>query len=129
MTYISSATDQHEFIEEHDWVEIISSGPETYCMLLIFVQKLCTAFHEYGPAYQAGIINPQDWTFVCDRLANRISKVIKVAYDNNLGELKGIDELRVVLQNLLANPEMPDLMELAEEVHQITHHIYDELMK
>ena len=129
MAYKSSATDQHEFIEEHDWVEIISTGPETYGMLLIFVQKLCTAFHEYGPAYQTGVINTKDWSFVCDRLANRISKVIKVAYDNDLGTLKGIDELRVLLQNMLTTPEMPDLMELAEEVHRINHHICDELMK
>lgn len=128
MAYVSSETNQHEYDEEYDWVKILTSAPETAGMLLVFVQKLCTAFHEYGPAARAGAIDFSNWEFIRERLSNRISKVIKVAEDNNLGSLTGIEELRSLLNNMKSMSIMPDLFDLAEETHQINHHICDELM-
>lgn len=129
MYYFSSETNQHEFDEEHDWVKILSKGPATYGMLLIFVQKLCTAFHEYGPAAEAGAIAPEKWPFIRERLIKRTAKVIEAAEDNRLEHLKGIAELKELIEQLKDTAVMPDLMELAEEVHQINHHICEELMK
>jgi hypothetical protein len=128
MAYVSSATDQHEYDEEYDWVKILTSAPETAGMLLVVVQKLCTAFHEYGPLARAGIVDSSSWEFIRERLSNRISKVIQVAEDNNFGSLTGIEELRSLLDNVKNIAEMPDLFELAEETHQINHHICDELI-
>ena len=128
MTYISSETNRHEFDEEHEWVKILAQRSKIHGMLLIFVQKLCTAFHEYGPAAEAGAVYSEKWPFIRERLIKRTEKVIEVADDNSLGGLKGIAELKEIIQQLKKNAVMPDLMELAEEVHQINHHICDELL-
>lgn len=127
MKYVSSEDNKHEYDEEFDWAKILESGPVAHGMLLIFVQKLCTAFHEYGPLDHQGTFEADDWSFISDRLAKRIDKVIEVAEDNGLGFLKGIGELKGVLETVGNLDDFPDLMELAEEVHQINHHICDEL--
>lgn len=129
MKYQSSETNEHELSEEHDWVKILENCPPAHGMLLIFVQKLCASFHEYGPCCREEVVDPDAWPFIRERLIARIQKVINVAHDNGLMDLHGIEELQGFSESITGPDSLPDLEELAEEVHQINHRICDALLE
>ena len=125
--YVSSAVDPHELSEEQQWADILESGEPRRGMLLVFVQKLCTALHEYGPSHAAGIIDDAAWPFIRRRLSSRIRKVLDVARDNNLYGLAGIDELARLAEEIDKTARMPSLSSLADRIHAINHSICDNL--
>jgi hypothetical protein len=52
--YKTTATSPHGLEEERQWARILSAGRPAAGMALAFIQKLCTAFHELGPAWKKG---------------------------------------------------------------------------
>src|SRR5207244_543342 len=51
LNYKSTAVDPHWRDEEMQWARVLSSGDAARGMTIIFMQKLCTAFHEFEPAF------------------------------------------------------------------------------
>ena len=127
VNYTSSVVDPHELSEEQQWAGILEAGDPRRGMLLIFVQKLCTALHEYGPSHAAGIIDEAAWPFIRRRLSSRIRKVLDVARDNNLYGLAGMDELARLAEEIDKTARMPSLSSFADRIHAINHRICDSL--
>jgi hypothetical protein len=126
--YISRADNEHERLEELQWAEILAGGDPRKGMLIVFVQKLCTAFHEFDPAFRAGGLNPEKLDFFKERLTGRINKVIDLAEDNPIEGLKGIEQLAQIMDKVQASDSLEDLAVLAEEIHQVNHIICDSLV-
>jgi len=125
----SSAGDRHEFNEEMQWARILSASIPSHGMLLIFVQKLCAAFHEFAPLAEEGALREESSAFVRKRLAARIGKVLAVADDNGLGGLPGVSSLRRLERETLCGEGPLDLPSLSERVHRINHRVVNGLLK
>lgn len=125
--YTTVVSDAHERDEENQWARCLAQGDERVGMLLVFIQKLCTAFHEFEPAHRAGLIPAGDLAFYQRRLARRAAKVLEVAEANDLSGLAGMDALREVIGEIAAARTTEALAELAETVHQINHTLCDAL--
>ena len=125
--FVPSADNRHEREEELQWANIAACDSVPAIMLLLFVQKLCTAMHEYGPAHAAGLLQADAWPFTKKRVLARIKKVIQVASGNGLSSTPGIRELETLRKSIESMETMPDLNDLAEQVHQINHRICDHL--
>lgn len=126
-TYVTSVTDPHEQTEELQWATILGRGDARNGMLLVFVQKLCTALHEYGPSHAAGVLPDGAWSFVMGRILARIDKVLELARDNDLTAVAGMAELVAVREEIRRLDAMPELNELAGRIHDINHRICDGL--
>jgi hypothetical protein len=96
-------------------------------MVLLLVQKACTAFHEFEPAWHAGALDPGQLDYFRGRLAARIGVVLAVARANGLDGLNGIEGLAHIRERVLAAPTMGALGALAEEMHAASHAIGDAL--
>jgi hypothetical protein len=127
MDYQPTAQGEHGRAEEAQWVRLVSSGDPVKGMVLVFVQKLCTAFHEFDPAWRAGALNEQQLPFFRARLAGRIIKVLEVMRANRLETLAGFTELEGLLQMTESAATMQVLADLAEEIHAVNHALSDAL--
>lgn len=128
MKYSTDVHDPHEHKEEMQWAEIMASGIASAGMAVVFIQKLCTAFHELGPAYDAGALKDEQLAFFKTRMANRIRKVISVLENNGMENLDGLQELRKILQETENSASMKDLASLTEPVHMANHRLSDALL-
>jgi hypothetical protein len=52
-------------------------------MTLVLGQKLCTAFHEFEPAWRAGALDERQLPFFRERLTKRIKRVL-ITMKNNM---------------------------------------------
>jgi len=127
MTYVSPSPDPHMQDEEQQWARIVATGNVARGMALVYVQKLCTAFHEYGPAHEAGILKSDALPFVKQRLLARLDYVFAVCEKNGIASLGGLDDLQSLRAKVEAASRLDELLGMTEEVHQVNHRICDAL--
>lgn len=124
--YITKTTNPHGLEEERQWHRILSTNPVNG-MVVLFIQKMCSAFHEFEPAWKAGALDPQKLPFFRERLSGRISKVLETMRNNSMEGLDGYAYLEQLLEETRTAPDMDTLAELAEKVHAANHIITDSL--
>lgn len=129
MEYQATATHPHGLDEELQWVRILSTGRPAEGMALLFIQKLCTAFHEFEPAWKVGALQEGYLDHFRDRLAGRAIRVLKVLEKNNLAAVDGAKALAELVHMIESAETMADLASLTEKVHAINHRLCDSLEK
>jgi len=127
--YQTTTTNPHGLEEERQWVRILTSGDPVKGMLLVIVQKMCTAFHEFEPAWLEGALKESELPYFRQRLANRIERVLVTLKNNHLTHLAGAQELAILEAKARAAESMAVLAEMAEEVHTVNHILCDALEK
>jgi len=70
--YKTTVADEHWRNEELQRARILSSGSPAKGMVLLYIQKACTAFHEFEPAWKEGVLKQGRVDFFRRRLANRV---------------------------------------------------------
>jgi hypothetical protein len=123
----TSEEDSHGRAEQLQWARILSSGDVARGMVLLFVQKLCTAFHEFEPAWRAGALHRRSLPFCRERLAQRINTVLIVMKQNDLDTLTGFKALERLLHATETARTMDELANLCEDIHSVNHVICDSL--
>ena len=127
MDYVTRQTDPHERAEELQWAGLLASGDAARGMALLLLQKLCAAFHEIGPAIDAGAVLDEHVVFLAGRLAARIGRVIEALEDNGLADLDGAERLGELLAETQDAPDIYELAGLAEQIHLASHRLVDAL--
>ena len=125
--YKSTIEDEHWREEEFQWVRILESADPAKGMVLLYIQKMCTAFHEFEPAWKAGAVKGEKLEFFRKRLAKRIRHVLVTMENNGLDKIDGAGELVEILNRVESADSADDLAELSEEVHQVNHLLLDSL--
>lgn len=125
--YKTTITDEHWRNEEFQWARILSEGNPAKGMVLLYIQKACTAFHEFEPAFKAGAIEPEQLDFFRRRLATRIKHVLVTMQNNGLDKINGAAEWAGILQSIESAKTAEELAELTEKVHAINHILLDSL--
>jgi hypothetical protein len=127
MIYHPQESSAHGKAEEEQWVRLLSSGDPVKGMLLVTLQKMCTAFHEFEPAYQAGALKDGQLPFFRERLSKRVERVLNMIKRNSIETLAGVHELEDLKLTLDAEKTMAAIAELTEKAHAISHTICDSL--
>jgi hypothetical protein len=127
--YIPQNEGAHGRAEELQWARLCASGEPVKGMIVIFLQKMCAAFHEFEPAYQAGGLNERALPFFRRRLAGRVGSVLAAMDKNGLGGLEGYAALARLKQAAESAASLAELASLAEPVHQANHAVTDALEK
>jgi hypothetical protein len=96
-------------------------------MALVFIQKLCTAFHELDPAWTKGFLDERALAHFRDRLAGRARRVVETLDNNGLGTIDGVAKLRQLLHAIESVETMGELAGLADEIHAVNHTLCDSL--
>ncbi len=128
-TYVAIQDTDHEYKEECQWADILATNSSAAGMLLLYIQKLCTAFHEFEPAWKAGALNEHATTFVRERLAQRIDTVLAVARANGLDNLTGLDDLRSIRRTIGEARTLQDVLGQTARLHEVNHVICNNLEK
>jgi len=129
LQYHTTVADDHWREEEYQWARILATGHPARGMALLYIQKACTAFHEFEPAWRAGALRPELLDFYRRRLATRIEHVLVTMKNNNLDNLGGVAELTEILRTVETARTPAELADLAEEVHAVNHLLLDYLEK
>ena len=119
--YKVTETNPHGRDEELQWARILSSGDPAKGMTLVLGQKLCTAFHEFEPAWRAGALSEQDLAYFRERLTKRTRRVVTMMRNNGLDTIKGFAELEALARSTEAAQTMDELANLAEKAHAMYH--------
>ncbi|MCU0520110.1 MAG: hypothetical protein MUF84_05395 [Anaerolineae bacterium] len=127
MQYVPTSEGTHGREEELQWARVVASGQPARGVGLIFIQKLCTAFHEFEPAWQSGALSPESLDYFRGRLAARGQRVLQVLEANGLDGLDGAQQLRDLVQEVQGAESLQALAVLAEPVHAIAHALTDAL--
>ncbi len=125
--YRTTIEDEHWRNEEFQWARILAKGYPASGMVLLYLQKACTAFHEFEPAFQAGAIDHDRLDFFRTRLASRLGHLLTTMKNNGLDTLAGTPELAKILQAVESAPSMQALADLAERLHAAGHTLLDAL--
>jgi hypothetical protein len=125
--YKTTVTDAHWRDEEFQWARILSEGNPAKGMVLLYIQKACTAFHEFEPAFKAGALKPGQIDFFRQRLVRRIEQVLVTMQNNGLDTLNGAAELAELLHFVESAQSQGELAEFTEKVHAIHHVLFDSL--
>lgn len=125
--YKTTIEDEHWRNEEFQWARILSSGRPAEGMVLLYIQKACTAFHEFEPAWKKGALDDSQVDFFRKRLAKRVKHVLTTMENNGLDNIKGASELRDILLSIEAAKTVDELAELTEKVHAVNHLLLDSL--
>ena len=125
--YKTTVADEHWRNEELQWARILSSGSPARGMVLLYIQKACTAFHEFEPAWKEGAIKPGRVEFFRRRLANRVRHVLVTMENNGLDTINGAAELAEILRSIETAKTADELAELTEKVHTVNHLLLDSL--
>ena len=127
-TFISSATDDHERTEELQWANMMKRDSQgAISMVIVMIQKLCTSFHEIGPAILADHLSEESTPYYTQSLNARMQKLIDVIDDNGFSSIEGYAIMQALQKQLLAATSLADLAELVEPVHEANHLITDGL--
>ena len=126
-TYIPHSQHAHGRAEELQWARIFAGGNPVQGMIVVFLQKMCAAFHEFEPAYRAGGLNESALPHFRQRLAGRVGAVLAAMDDNGLHDLPGYAELARLQQAALQASALRDLADLAEPIHLANHTVTDAL--
>jgi hypothetical protein len=127
LEYRTTIEDEHWRNEELQWARILAAGHPARGMVLLYLQKACTAFHEFAPVFQAGALDDRQLDFFRRRLANRLQHLLTTMANNDLDALDGTAELRGILRQVESAPDMEALAALTEEVHTAGHILLDAL--
>ncbi len=125
--YKTTIADEHWRNEEFQWARILSEGNPAKGMVLLYIQKACTAFHEFEPACKAGAVKPEQVDFFRRRLATRIKHVLVTMQNNGLDKIKGAAEWGGLLRSIESAKTLEELAGLTENVHAINHVLLDSL--
>ncbi len=125
--YKTTITDAHWRDEEFQWARILAGGHPAKGMVLLYIQKACTAFHEFEPAFKAGAIKPEQLDFFRRRLATRIKHVLVTMQNNELDKINGAAEWAGILQFIESAKTAEELAGLTEKVHAVNHVLLDSL--
>ena len=125
--YKTTITDEHWRDEEFQWARILSEGNPAKGMVLLYVQKACTAFHEFEPALKAGAVRPEQVEFFRRRLAARVRHVLVTMQTNALDNINGAAELSGILESIESAETTEELAELTEKLHAVNHTLLNSL--
>ena len=125
--YKTTVEDEHWRNEEFQWVRILESGGPLKGMVLLYLQKACTAFHEYQPALAAGVLGADSLAFFRGRLADRIGHVLVTMRNNGLDALNGASELKALLRRVESAETLEALADLGDRLHELSHLLLDSL--
>ena len=125
--YRTTVEDEHWRNEEFQWARILAEGHAARGMVLLYLQKACTAFHEFEPAFEAGGLDSDRLDFFRGRLANRLRHLLTTMENNSLDTLAGASEVREILRAVESAESMDALAELAEKLHAAGHTLLDAL--
>ena len=125
--YKTTVEDEHWRNEELQWARILSSGDPARGMVLLYIQKACTAFHELEPAWKEGALKQGQVDFFRRRLAKRIRHVLVTMENNDLNTINGAAELADILRSIESAKTMDELAKLTEKVHTVNHLLLDSL--
>lgn len=125
--YRTTVEDAHWRNEEFQWARILADGDPALGMVLLYLQKACTAFHEFEPAFRAGALDHRRLDFFRQRLANRLRHLLTTMKNNGFDRLNGAAELEQTLRAVESAPTMEALAALAEELHRVGHILLDAL--
>ena len=123
--YRTSEQNAHGRQEYLQWARILSQANPVHGMLLVFVQKLCTAFHEFAPAWQNGLLSEQALPYFRQRLSARTRTVLDALVDNDLGTAGVAGDFRQLLESTESARSMKELADLADQVHVLGHSLCD----
>ncbi len=129
LEYKTTIADEHWRNEELQWARILSSGDPARGMVLLYIQKACTAFHEFEPAWKEGVLEKGRVDFFRRRLANRVRHVLVTMENNGLDKINGAAELAEILRSIESAKTADELAELTEKVHTVNHLLLDSLEK
>ena len=127
--YKTTIENDHWRDEEFQWSRILSAGDPAKSMVLLYIQKACTAFHEFEPAFKQGALKGEQLDFFRRRLATRIAHVLTTMKNNGLDTINGAAELAQILRSVESAETADELAELTEEVHAVNHVLADSLEK
>jgi hypothetical protein len=127
LEYKTTVEDEHWRNEELQWARILARGHPARGMVLLYLQKACTAFHEFEPAFSAGALASGRLDFFRRRLANRLQHLLTTMKNNDLDGLDGAAELGEILRQVEAAGSMEALAGLSEELHMAGHVLLDAL--
>ncbi|OHB83206.1 MAG: hypothetical protein A2Z38_02125 [Planctomycetes bacterium RBG_19FT_COMBO_48_8] len=125
--YKTTIADEHWRNEEFQWARILSQGDPAKGMVLLYIQKACTAFHEFEPAWKQGTIKPGQVEFFRRRLAARVRHVLVTMQNNALDKINGVVELGGILESIESAGTADELAELTEKLHAVNHTLLDSL--
>jgi hypothetical protein len=125
--YRTTVEDEHWRNEEFQWARILAKGHPARGMVLLYLQKACTAFHEFEPACKAGALDESRLDFFRRRLANRLQQLLTTMKNNNLDTLDGVKKLVEILRAVESAKGMEALSELTERLHAVGHTLLDAL--
>jgi hypothetical protein len=125
--YKTTVEDEHWRNEEFQWARILAAGHPARGMVLLYLQKACTAFHEFEPAFQAGALDDGHLDLFRRRLANRLNQLLITMRNNGLDTLDGTAELQRILGSVKSAATMDALAELTEALHSVGHTLLDAL--
>jgi len=125
--YKTTITDEHWRDEEFQWARILSEGHPAKGMVLLYIQKACTAFHEFEPAFKAGALKPGQVEFFRRRLLKRIEHVLVTMRNNGLDTINGAAELDELSRRVESAKGEDELAELTEKMHAVNHTLLDAL--
>jgi len=127
VAYRTTVQDQHWREEEFQWARILATGNAARGMVLLYLQKACTAFHEFEPAFKAGALDENQLEFFRLRLTNRLGQLLTTMRNNALDHLDGVTRLEEILQATESAATVAALAELTEELHAAGHTLLDAL--
>ena len=127
--YQTNSPAGHGRDEELQWARLVETGVAVKGMVVIFLQKMCTAYHEFEPAHQAGALQESALPYFRQRLARRVGAVLAALQANGLEELDGYLELARLQAATAVACSMDELAALAEPIHQANHIVSDALEK
>jgi len=125
--YKTTVADEHWRNEELQWARILFSGDPAKGMVLLYIQKACTAFHEFEPAWKQGALKQGQIDFFRRRLANRVRHVLVTMKNNGLDKINGAAELAEIFRAVESAKTAEELADLTEKVHAVNHLLLDSL--
>lgn len=125
--YKTTVDDEHWRNEELQWARILAAGHPARGMVLLYLQKACTAFHEFEPAFQAGALDDSHLDFFRRRLAGRLGQLLITMRNNGLDGLDGTAELERILRSVESAATVDALAGLTEPLHLAGHALLNAL--
>ncbi len=121
------ADSAHGREEELQWARLLAMGDGACGVALVFVQKLCTAFHEFAPAWERGALSAGHLAYFRSRLAGRAARALETLRNNGLGAIEGAAQLEAIVRAIEAAATMDELAALAGAVHAVGHTLSEAL--
>jgi len=127
IAYRTTVEDDHWREEEFQWARILATGDAARGMVLLYLQKVCTAFHEFEPAFAAEALDERQLDFFRGRLAARLRQLLTTMRNNDLNGLDGTARLEEILEATESAADLRTLARLAEALHAAGHTLLDAL--